>query len=245
MASILKIFLIAIFSPLILAGCQTTSNGVSERIGVPCTSHTFDFSVGVNSSYSCFKYSNSFNRTDVERMTYHSNTYAILVDLIKYKNNNFYKTAERDFRNASKYDLEAQVKSGAKDTEIKLVKQFLANMEFKFLDSDNVTNNIVWAAKTSANDITFRGYAFAKLITRGDEKYQFTGYYMKNTDTRMKREVFDVLLEKFRFNDVASSENTNFDILGKRLQKIKNLQEKGLITEIEAWRRQMKVLNSS
>ncbi|MEH6404065.1 MAG: hypothetical protein V7750_11870 [Sneathiella sp.] len=205
MISNLKLFLIALSFPLILAGCQTTNNALSEKIRVPCSSHAYDFSPEFSSDYVCLTFSNSSTNSNIERIVYHSTDHTTLVDLTNYKGKGFYISIEQNIKNAATLDFEKQFTSSAKNVNNIKGKQLLSNVKLKFLILDEKRKTALWTAKTYVAGETYYGFSFAKLITRTDKKYQFAGYYMENTNTPMTREHIETVLKSFVFKGEKQS----------------------------------------
>jgi len=240
----LKSLLLAISFLLILAGCQTTTTANMGKTAVPCSSHSYDFLHVYNQDSECLTFSYPQNAT-VERTSNFSNGHAVVVDLIEYNSNEFYRNTEKKFLNANIFDFEGQVTGSAKNiSNNKQAKQFLTNMKFKFLDSDDAKKLAVWTAKSYAIGKTYHGYSFVKLFTRANRKYQFVGFYMENSNTPMRREDFKIALNRLSFRSEINSEKTTSDSAEERLLKIKRLLENGLITESEATEKRKKILKS-
>jgi len=181
----------------------------------------------------------------VERTSNFSNGHAVVVDLIEYNSNDFYRQAEKQFKRVHTFNFEGQITGSAKNiNNNKEAKQFLANMKLKFLDSDDAKMLAIWTAKSYAFGKTYHGYSFTKLFARADKKYQFVGYYMKNSNTPMLRKDFDAVLGGLSFRDKINSQTFTSNSAEERLLEIKRLLDKGLITKSEAMEKREKILNS-
>ncbi|MEH6474980.1 MAG: hypothetical protein V7727_04790 [Sneathiella sp.] len=208
MVSNLKSNLIGISFLLVLAGCQTTNTAITDKTVVPCSSQSFDFLHAYNQYSVCLTFDYPQNAT-VERTVNFSNERAIFLDLISYNSNVFFEKAKKKFLSPHTFNLEHQITSSAKNADNKEAKQFLTNMKFKFQTSDEAKQLAVWSAKSYANGKTYHGYAFVKLFTVANKKYQFAGFFMEISNTPTTRERFETALDSFEFRGEINSDKTH------------------------------------